>query len=278
MSTLQIALLGNGIFSLFSAIFLIVFQNKVANWFGLDQSLVFIIIGLCLIYFSFSIFKELKNPNSEAVFYVIIQDLIWALASILILTIKPFGISALGNQIIASVAFVVLFFSIGQSIGLAQTDSMRGKGIKRLSFERVINASKVKTWKAISDVSNYHKVAPNIDDVKIISGQDEGMVRSCSHKKDNWTEVCTQWNEEEQYSFKVNTEAVDYPYPLKHLKGTWKVEEISKYKTKIIMEFEFAYKHKIYNLLIHPFMKSQFNKICKELMDNWQAQLETHYK
>ncbi|MCH2226038.1 MAG: SRPBCC family protein [Crocinitomicaceae bacterium] len=274
MSTLQLALLGNGIFSLSSAILIIIFKNKVANWFGLEKSIAFLIIGLCLFYFSYSIFKELKNPNPEAVFYIIVQDLIWVVASVLILTIKPFGISALGNQIIAGVAFVVLFFGIGQSVGLAQTDNVDDKGMKRLNFERVVNATKVETWKAISDVSNYHKVAPNIDDVEIISGEGEGMVRSCSHKSDSWTEVCTQWTEEEQYSFRVNTEAEDYPYPLKYLKGTWKVEEISKDSTKIIMEFEFAYKRKIYNLLIHPFMKSKFNKICKELLDNWQIQLE----
>lgn len=274
MNILQIALLCNGIFSLLTGLFLIIFKNRIAQWFGQDKSLVFLIIGLGLLYFSYSIFKQLKNPETDAVFYIIVQDLIWVVASIVILLFRPFNITILGNQIIAGVAFIVLFFSVGQSIGLAQTDSIQGKGMKRLSFERVINASKEYTWKTISDVSNYHKVAPNIDSVEIISGEGEGMIRSCSHKKDNWTEVATLWDEGEQYSFQVDTDAEDYPYPLKYLRGTWKVEKISENQTKIKMIFEFTYKRKIHNLLIHPLMKKKFRKISGELLDNWQNQLE----
>jgi len=135
-------------------------------------------------------------------------------------------------------------------------------------------ANKEKTWRVISDVSNYHEIAPNIDSVEIISGEGEGMIRKCTHKANNWTEVATLWEEGEQYSFEVNTDAEDYPYPLKFLKGTWQVKEISKSKTEIIMKFDFAYKRKIYKLLLHPFMKSKFNKISEELLDNWQRKLE----
>ncbi len=274
MNILQIALLCNGIFSLLTGLSLIIFKNRIAQWFGQDKSLVFLIIGLCLLYFSYSIFKQLKNPETDAVFYIILQDLIWVVTSMVILLFKPFNTTTLGNQIIAGVAFIVWFFSVGQSVGLAQTDSIQGKGMKRLSFERVINASKEYTWKTISDVSNYHKVAPNIDSVEIISGEGKGMIRSCSHKKDNWTEVATLWDEGEQYSFQVDTDAEDYPYPLKYLRGTWKVEKISENQTKIKMIFEFTYKRKIHNLLIHPLMKKKFSKISGELLDNWQNQLE----
>ncbi|KZS41094.1 hypothetical protein AWE51_23355 [Aquimarina aggregata] len=274
MNILQIALIGNGIFSMSTGFFLLFFRNRVARWFGQEKSLVFLIIGLGLLYFSFSIFMQLKNLKLDELFYIIIQDFVWVIASTLILFIKPFNISPIGHKIIGIVAFVVCVFGVGQSIGLAQTDSIKNQNIKQLTFERIINTSKQNTWKAISDVSNYHKVAPNIDSVVIISGHGKGMVRSCSHKTDSWTEVATLWEEGEQYSFQVNTDAEDYPYPLKYLKGNWKVKEYSKNKTKITMTFNFTYKKKIYNLLIHPFMKKKFNKICEELLDNWQKELE----
>lgn len=274
MNVLQIALLGNGIFSLSTGLFLIIFKNRVAQWFGQEKALVFLIIGLGLLYFSYSIFKQLRNPKPVAVFFIIVQDLLWVLASITILSIQPFNITVLGNQIIAGVAFVVLFFGVGQSVGLAQTDSISDKGMKRLAFERIVKAPKEETWKTVSDVSNYHKFAPNIDSVKIISGEGKGMVRSCTYKTDSWTEVATLWEEGEKYSFQIDTDAEDYPYPLKHLQGTWKVEEFSENRTKITMLFEVTYKRKIHNLLIHPFMKKKFGKICEELLDNWQTQLE----
>jgi len=170
---------------------------------------------------------------------------------------------------------VILFgFFFRPDSGHAQSDSLEVKGIKSFAYSRKVKANKEKTWSVISDVSNYHKIASNIDSVEIISGEGKGMVRKCTHKANSWTEVSTLWEEGEQYSFKVNTDAEDYPYPLKFLQGTWKVKEISKNETEIVMRFDFAYSRRIHNWLLHPFMKSKFNKICEELLDNWQRKLE----
>jgi len=164
--------------------------------------------------------------------------------------------------------------AFNQAKALAQTDNTQKRGLKQLSFQRTINATKEHVWKVVSDVSNYQKVAPNIDEVKVISGQGEGMVRSCSHGKDNWTETCSLWEEEKEYAFEVNTAAPDYPYPFKSLKGSWIVEEIDSSQTKVIMLFEFEYKWKFQNWLLHPLLKGKFGKTAEKLLDNWQNQIE----
>ena len=274
MNYLQITLLSNALFSLLTGLSLIIFHSTIAGWFGNQNTIVFWVIGIGLLFFSYSVFIQIKSPKAHAVFYIIIQDIIWVLASVVILLINPFNIPIPGNQIIALVAFVVLSFGVGQSLGLAQMDRIKEKGIKRITSERVINAIKEDTWKVISDVSNYHKVAPNLDHVEILSGERKGMIRRCSYKKDSWTEVATLWEEGEKFSFQVNTKAEDFPYPIKYMKGTWKVEEISENQTKITLMFDFTYKRKIQNILIHPFMKKGYNKICEELLDNWQNRLE----
>jgi ribosome-associated toxin RatA of RatAB toxin-antitoxin module len=176
------------------------------------------------------------------------------------------------------VAFIVLLLAINQSKALAQADSINSKGIKQLIFERQINAPKQEVWQVISDVANYDKVAPNITAVKIIEGQGMGMVRSCSHNKDSWTETCTMWQEEKAYSFEVNTSAPEYPYPLKYLKGTWEVQEINSTTTKLILHFAFTYKHNYQNVLLHPFLKIKFKKTAEQLLDNWQKMLEQESK
>ena len=79
---------------------------------------------------------------------------------------------------------------------------------------------------------------------------------------------------EKQYSFVVDTSAPDYPYPFKSLKGNWRLNEINPTETEIIMDFEIAYKNKIYNLLLHPFLKYKFGKVGEDLLDNWQRQIE----
>lgn len=200
--------------------------------------------------------------------------MLWVIGSIVLLLWNPFNVSTEGNVIIGIVAFIVLQLGLGQARGLARIDEGNKKGEKLFKFKRIVKATKSKVWEIISDVGNYHEVAPNIDGSKVISGKDKGMVRSCYHGKDSWTETCVLWEDEKQYSFMVDTQAPDYPYPLKTLKGTWIVDEISSNENEITMVFEFEYKKAIQNILVHPLMKYKFTKVCKELLDNWQNKIE----
>lgn len=264
----------NAYFSLLSGLLLIVFNSQMARLFGSSNNSVFWIVGIALIYFAGTIIFEIKRLRPLAVLWIIIQDFTWVATSFFILIISPFEISKEGNGIIAIVAFVVLLMGMNQAKALSKLDSVGNKRTKHFRFERKVKSTKQNVWKVISDVSNYHKVAPNIDDVKIISGKENGMVRSCSHGKDSWTETCTMWNEEKSYSFEVNTAAPDYPYPFKFLKGTWEVVEIDTTRTNIVMIFEFEYKRIFQNWLLHPFLKAKFKKTAEELLDNWQSKLE----
>lgn len=274
MNHVQKSLQINALFSGLSGIILVVLNKYVANLFDTSNTPVFWIIGAALIFFSLTIIYEIKRQKPFGVLSIIIQDFLWVLGSIILLIFQPFEISKTGNSIIAVVALAVLFMGINQTKALAQTDNNPKKGTKQLSFERTIKATKDNVWKIISDVATYHVVAPNIDDVKVISGKGEGMVRSCSHGKDSWTETCSLWEEENEYAFEVNTAAPSYPYPFKYLKGNWKVEGIGSAQTKVIMIFEFEYKKKFQNWLLHPILKGKFSKTAEELLDNWQKQIE----
>jgi len=276
MNTLQKALGINAIFSGISGLGLIIFHNPIANIFKASYSAVFWIIGVGLVFFASTILYEVKKQRPLAVLWIIIQDFIWVTGSVILLLMQPFNIPRTGTNTIAAIALVVLFMAINQSSALAQTDSNGQKRRKQLTFKRTIKATKSEVWKVISDVANYHQVAPNIDDVTIVSGKDEGMVRKCSHGKDSWSETCSAWEEEKTYSFIVNTSAPDYPYPLSFMQGTWNVIELDSNHTEIEMIFEFKYKKKLYNLL-HPIMKIKFGKISNELLDNWQKMIENNY-
>ncbi len=272
MNKLQKALGINAIFSGTSGLGLILFHNTIANIFEVVNSSIFWIIGAGLILFATTIVYEIRKQRLLAILWIIIQDFIWVVGSAILLFIQPFNISSTGNNMIMTVALVVFFMAINQYYALAQTDNLE-KGRKQLKFKRTINASKSAVWKVISDVANYHQVAPNIDGVTIISGKDEGMVRSCSHGKDSWTETCSVWEEEKTYSFIVNTNTPDYPYPLSFLQGTWNVIEKDKNHTEIEMIFELKYKKKIITLF-HPILKTKFNQISDGLLDNWKKILE----
>jgi ribosome-associated toxin RatA of RatAB toxin-antitoxin module len=274
MNKLQKYLTGNAIFSALNGILLLIFQEKVEHIFKVEPSNFFFVLGLLLLFFSLTIVIEIKRQRALPVLWIIIQDMLWVIGSIVLLVWNPFNVSVEGNIIIILVALVVFVFGLGQASGLARIDEENKKGQKSFKFKRKVKGTKQKVWEVISDVANYHEVAPNIDDSKVISGEKKGMVRTCSHGKDSWSETCTLWEEERQYSFVVDTHAPDYPYPLKTLKGTWIVDEISNNENEITMIFEFEYKKPIQNILVHPLMKYKFTKVCKELLDNWQKMIE----
>lgn len=266
--------MGNALFSFLSGSYLFLFSDFFTKVILVGNSPLYQTIGGVLMAFGLLVFTQALKPRHTMVLFIIFQDMLWVLGSAFLLIFRPFDISGTGLLIMALVALVVLSFAILQYLGLAQYDDLTPEGRKRLVYQRTINADKEMVWKVVSDVSNYHRVAPNIDAVEIISGQGEGLVRSCTHGSASWTEVATLWEEGEQYSFQVRTEAKDYPFPLSHLTGNWKVEEVSEAMTKITMTFEFEYEMKIKKFLLHPLMKPQFGRICKALLDNWQNELE----
>lgn len=265
----------NAISTFISGIGILVFYRQLAGIFESNSSTPFLIVGGVITLFSLTMFVEIKKQRALAILWIIVQDCLFTLASLLVLIIRPFDISDTGYLLIGLFLLPIGFFIIYQSIGLMKIDSPTNSKSKKMVFRRIVKGDKAKAWEVISDVGNYHKVAPNIDRSKVISGEKEGMIRSCSHKKDSWTETCSLWEHEKQYAFIVNTNVPDYPYPLKTLKGNWRLNKVNNEETEIIMEFKFEYKKPIQNLLIHPMMKHQFTKVCKELLDNWQHMVES---
>lgn len=264
----------NAISTLISGLSILLFRNKLTHLFEISDNTPFWVVGGVITVFSLTMFVEVKKQRALALLWIIAQDLMFTLASIIVLIFRPFDISDKGYLLIGLFIIPIVFFIIYQTIGLARMDAKKGTNIKLMSFSRSIKADKSKVWETISDVGNYHEVAPNIDGSEIISGEKVGMVRACSHGKDSWTETCSLWEDEKEYSFEVDTTQADYPYPLKVLRGNWQVHEVTKDETRISMNFEFEYKRSFQNILIHPVMKHQFNKVCKELLDNWQNKLE----
>ncbi len=274
MSLLQFALLCNALFSISCGLYLLFYRKKVALLFGKEKTTFFLILGIALILFSITVFVQVPNPAPDAVLSIIVQDVIWVVLSLIILLFKLFKLSSWGYKTIGWVALIVFVFAIAQSAGIYQLDLNKATGMKQVTYETLFMAPKQKVWKIISDVGNYHKIAPNIDSVEIVSGKGEGMVRRCRHQSDSWTEVATLWEEGEAYAFEVDTQAPDYPYPLTYLKGTWKVIEVDDNTSKVSMTFDFSYKSRWQNLVLHPFMKAQFDKICTELLENWRGKIE----
>jgi hypothetical protein len=121
MNKLQKALKINALFSSISGIIIILLNQTISTLFGTSNNTVFWIVGLILIYFSLTIWYEVKKQRKFAVNWIIIQDYIWVLASLILIIFNPFEITLTGNLIIGIIALIVLYMGINQMIGLKKT-------------------------------------------------------------------------------------------------------------------------------------------------------------
>ncbi|MDB2606147.1 hypothetical protein N9Y48_00045 [Zobellia sp.] len=120
MNKLQKALQLNAIFSSISGLILILFNKQIAKSFGTDNNTVFWIVGLVLIYFATTIWYEISKQRKIAVLWIITQDFLWVIGSLILVVFNPFSITVIGNSIIGVVALMVLFMGINQSKALAK--------------------------------------------------------------------------------------------------------------------------------------------------------------
>jgi len=152
----------------------------------------------------------------------------------------------------------------------------KAKGEQHFTAERIIQAPKDKVWLVISDVGNYHEVtAPNISHVEIVEGNGLGMKRVCSAPDgSSWEETCTLWKHGEEFQFVVNTQKEDYPFPLKSLAGSWKVEAVSPTQTRLLLDFSYEFNSPFLSGYFLSMGMEQAEKDTEYLLDNWQTLAE----
>ena len=275
---LKNVLLVNALSTLLSGLCLILFHQQLARIFEINSGTPFWVLGLVITYFSFTMFYEWKRLRALALLWILLQDTFFVLGCLAILLWQPFAISTTGYLLIALFSLIIVFFIVYQSIGLAQLDSLPGTSTKVLLQKTVVHADRESCWQVIADLENYHKLAPNIDAVRILSGSGKGMVRSCSHGENSWSETCTLWEKGTAYAFEIDTNAPNYPYPFKKLSGHWQLTAISPSQTELSLTFKVQYAIRIYNLLLHPFAMYKYTRIVEELLSNWKKQVAEESK
>jgi ribosome-associated toxin RatA of RatAB toxin-antitoxin module len=161
--------------------------------------------------------------------------------------------------------------SIVAIIAVALLIALTPSSIESHTKEKIVQADRETVWKVISDVGEYEKFATGLHDVTILSGEGKGMIRACSDPNGSWQEVCTSWDPGKSYTFEVDVNSDDYPYPFKVLIGTWSVEEISLTQSKIIVTFQFKFGQRWMSWMFSEATHEVFEK--GDLLDNWEKEI-----
>lgn len=121
MNKLQKALLTNAVFSGTSGLILLLFQHSIARLFGVENTTIFEVTGLLLLFFAGTILYEARKQRRLGVWWIITQDILWVIGSAILLILQPFAITATGNIVIAIIALIVLLLAVMQTIGLKES-------------------------------------------------------------------------------------------------------------------------------------------------------------
>ncbi len=140
------------------------------------------------------------------------------------------------------------------------------------TYSKIVSSSSETSWEVISDVANYHRYATGLDEVFVVSGKEEGMIRSCSDERGVWRETCTLWEEGRSYSFEVDTKS-GFPYPFTYMKGTWSVHVIDDHFSEITVRFDYEMSYKWMSWIFSDATNEAFQTGTRELLNNWEKEI-----
>ncbi|MEO0725783.1 MAG: hypothetical protein AAFZ63_14675 [Bacteroidota bacterium] len=113
---LRRAILANAAFSTFCGLALTAVPAWIAQHMGISTPLILRLIGIGLLIFVVSLVYTATRPeiSRQQVQVIIAQDLLWVMGSIVLLIIRPFGLSTVGLWAVDVVAIMVAVFAYWQ--------------------------------------------------------------------------------------------------------------------------------------------------------------------
>lgn len=197
-----------------------------------------VLVGIGLVIFAVDVALIAKDRflTSKDLFLISVADDAWVVASVAALALFSEHFTPLGWNLVALSALGVAGFAVAQTIAglkLEKPESRfqllkKGRGLE-ISVKRPTEASAEIVWRVMTDHPGYADVADNLSKVEVLGGEGENARRKCyGPKGESWSETCDLYRENEVYGFNVHTEAADYPYPFKKVKGRWSVQPVGK--------------------------------------------------
>ncbi|WP_422365715.1 type II toxin-antitoxin system RatA family toxin [Pelagibius sp.] len=288
---LRTALKANAALSLTTGVILIIAAGPLAAWmsplaealFGLSTVALLRLTGIELLVFAALPFwvsrqARLSIPLTRL---VIALDLLWIAGSAALILVLPQALTTGGVWVVGLSALLVLDFVLLQGFGLWQL--YQGRAAVALRHEgrdlhihaaNLVDAPPEVVWRVMADQEGYADVADNIGKVQVLEGSGLGMIRQCSDTAGrSWRERCTFWEEGRAFTFVVDTEAADYPYPLEYLQGRWSMTPVGDL-VSVEMDFIVRPKPGPMNGLLFRMLLGMLLPVCDRLLASWATRMQ----
>lgn len=261
---LRLALAANAVFSLSSALFMIFRPVLVGEWLGIQAPLVLQLVGIGLVAFAAELIYQATRQR-VATWHALLAaaaDFSWVASSIVLLLAFPQLLSPLGNALILAVAGAVFVFGAWQLWAAGRAHRIADSGEYRHCIIVETNAPAEKMWRvvgAIGDIKNY---MPSLKRSIVLDGKAPGVgaVRACEdHTGKQWSEECTAFNPGHSFAVRFLSEAPNFPFPAKTMRGGWEVTP-SNVGSQVMVWWELTPKSKLLAPVILPALAFQADR------------------
>jgi ribosome-associated toxin RatA of RatAB toxin-antitoxin module len=278
---LRRALLANAVFSIACGTALATAPARIAVALGLERPAPLVGLGPGLLLFGVSLVLLARAPviNPGRARGASAQELGGVGGSVVLLAGWPQLLGATGRLVVGGVAAVVGALALLQLSGLRSSigsDGTRGEYGSMLEARRVLPIDPRAAWAVVSDLDRYADFAAGLRYSRVLSGHGVGLRRECGdHRGRSWTETCAVWEEGRVYAMEVDTAAAGYSFPLRALRGEWRVSPVDG-GTEVAMRFDFTARGgAIGELIAAAIMAPRARRDMEAVLDRWEGSMRT---
>lgn len=269
---LRLALAANAVFSLSSGLFMFFNPALAGEWLGVSAPLVLQGIGIGLTVFSVGLAYQAMSRRMATwrALMASAADFSWVAGSIVLLLVYQDLFSSSGRTLILGVAIVVLCFGVWQLWAAGRAHRITKAGEYRHCIMVETNAPADKMWKIVSDLGGIKNHMPSLKRSIVLDGKAPGVgaIRHCEDRTGKqWSEECTAFNPGRDFSVRFQSEAPDFPFPAKTMRGGWGVIPSST-GSVVMVWWEMTPKYKLLAPIILPLLSFQVDRDFPKIVGN----------
>lgn len=225
---LRAALLANAAFSVSCALLMILKPSLVGDLLGIQAPWMLRGVGLGLGLFAADLIHQATRPRMAAwrALYASVADFLWVFGTFLWIVFFPETLSGAGLAIVLAVAGIVFVFGAWQLWTIDRAHKVPGTGMSRHCILVNVSAPADAMWSVVSRMGDIKDYMPSLKSSEILDGKRPGVgaVRRCVDRRGkSWSEECVEYNAGRSFVVRFRTEAPDFPFPAKAMKGGWEV-------------------------------------------------------
>ncbi len=272
---LRLALMANAIFSLISGLATIIYPTSLGQWLGIHAPLVLQVVGAGLVIFAVDLIHQATRFRIATWrgLYASTADFVWVIGSIALVVFFPAVLSAAGNVAVLTIAAAVFTLGACQLWAIGHAHKIPGSDEYRHCMIVEVNVPAEAMWRVISNLGDIKKYMPLLRHSAILGERTPGVgaVRVCEdHSGKQWAEECTEFNPGRNFVVRFLSEAPDFPFPAKAMRGGWEVGP-SRIGSHVMVWWELTPKQKLLVPVILPLLAWQADRDFPKVVQRMAA-------